>query len=504
MKTKWMPVSMVTLALVSVVSCDPVIDPVVPVADFTFEANFLEVTFTDASTDAITYAWDFGVDGIDTDVSVGSAPTYTYAEDGTYTVSLTVTSSTADTHTITQDVTVAREVIIPVAAFSSAPDGLVVAFTDESTNAATYAWDFGVDGIDTDVSTEASPTFSYPADGTYTVTLTVTSSTGDTNSTTAELTLQGPVIPEAGFTTSINELTVNFTDASTNAETYAWDFGVDGIDTDVSTEASPLYTYAAAGTYTVTLTVTSSTGDTDVATENVTVSAAQGGTATFAAVLQNADFQSFPTDEMNNNDLVDAWTVDPDNNYNDGSESLYNFWRNDDLETWVSEPANNGGAGTTDKASSSGTDATGAGGTSDRSLKFDSSGERAYQPFEAEEDVTYNITAYVKSESTAAGELEGTFYILRDEPTDETDLASLAIATQAVNAVDIDTWHQVTFDFTVDGTFNFSQERADENANDILTSPNQNFVIFYFVPTNTVTSDNEIWLTDVVITTPGF
>lgn len=502
MKTKWLA-PLLIIALVTFVSCDPEIDPVIPVADFTFEANFLEVTFTDASTDAQRYSWDFGVDGDETDVSVGSAPTYTYPEDGTYTVTLTVTSSTEDSHTVTMDVTVAREVIIPVAAFSSTPDGLVVAFTDESTNAASYAWDFGVDDVDTDVSTEASPTFNYPADGTYTVSLTVTSSTGDTNTTTAELTLQGPVIPEASFTSSVSDLMVTFTDASTNAESYAWDFGVDGVDTDVSTEASPSYTYGAAGSYTVTLIVTSSTMDTDTATASVTVSEpATGGDATFAAVLQNADMQTYPTDEMNNNDLVDAWTIDPDNSYNDGTASLFNFWRNDDLEGWVSESGNTGGS--TDKASSSGTNAQSAGGTSGRSLKFDSPGERAYQPFEVEAGVEYTITAYVKSESTAAGQLEGTFYILSDQPADETNLASVATVTEAVNAVDVNTWHQVTFSFTVDDTFNFPQERVDESADDILTSTDQNFVIFYFAPTSTVTGDNEIWLTDVVISTPGF
>ena len=78
-----------------------------------------------------------------------------------------------------------------------------------------------------------------------------------------------------------------------------------------------------------------------------------------------------------------------DNSFNDGTPTPFNFWRNDDLEAWVSTPANNGGTGTTDKGSSSGTDATSAGGTSDRSLKFDSSGERAYQPFEIEIGVTH-------------------------------------------------------------------------------------------------------------------
>jgi PKD repeat protein len=60
-----------------------------PVASFTASANLLTVTFTDASTDATTYAWDFG----DSGTSTSASPTHTYLADGTYNVCLTVTNS---------------------------------------------------------------------------------------------------------------------------------------------------------------------------------------------------------------------------------------------------------------------------------------------------------------------------------------------------------------------------------------------------------------------------
>uniref|UniRef100_UPI0026EA343E glycerate kinase n=1 Tax=Mesonia mobilis TaxID=369791 RepID=UPI0026EA343E len=72
-----------------------------PAASFSFSANFLEVTFTDISAqgngDIITWAWDFG-DGY---TSTEQNPVHTYAEDGTYSVSLTVTdeNSLVDTYT---------------------------------------------------------------------------------------------------------------------------------------------------------------------------------------------------------------------------------------------------------------------------------------------------------------------------------------------------------------------------------------------------------------------
>lgn len=303
----------------------------------------------------------------------------------------------------------------------------------------------------------------------------------------------GEYTAEANVT---NFLEYTFTNTSVNATSFEWDFG----DGNTSTEKSPTHTYASAGSYDVVLTATNESGSVLI-NETISVTDPDGG-ATFAAVLQNADFQTYPTAEMNNNDLVDAWTIDPDNTFNDGSDTPFNFWRNDDLEGWVSDAANTGGS--TDKASSSGTDATSAGGTSDRSLKFDSPGERAYQPFEVEEGVEYTISAFVRSEATPATDVEGTFYILHSEPADETDLASFAITTVPVTATEVDTWQNVSFSFTVNSTFNFPQDRVDENANDILTSTEQNFVIFYFVPTSTVTGDNEVWITDIVLETDGF
>lgn len=472
---------------------------------FNTSSVFLEVSTANTSMNGRTYAWDFGVEGTDDDTSIEFAPSYTYEVGGTYIITLTSTGDEGQEDTITQEITVAREMINPTAAFTTEEEFLMVTFKDESINAVAYAWDFG-DGTGT--SSDANPVYTYSDSGTYTVSLTVTSETDDTDTVTSDVTVEArPVPPSANFTFEATNLDVVFTDASEandgNITAYAWDFG-DGTGT--STLTNPNYNYAAAGTYQVTLTITFDDvlGETmSSIVQSISVTADPGAQATFAAVIQNADMQSYPTAEMNNNDLVDAWTVDPDNTFNDGSDTPFNFWRNDDLEAWVSDPANNGGSGTTDKGSSSGTDATSAGGTSDRSLKFDSSGERAYQPFEVETDVIYNISAFVKSESTPVGGVEGTFYILSDQPADETNLASLALATVPVTVNAVNEWQQVSFNFKAEATFTFPQSRVDENMADILTSIDQKFVIFYFVPTNTVTSDNEVFITDVVITTPS-
>ena len=68
--------------------------------------------------------------------------------------------------------------------------------------------------------------------------------------------------PVANFTTNVTSgaapLTVQFTDNSTNALKWAWDFNNDGVID--STEQNPTYTYTDAGTYTVSLTVTGAGG----------------------------------------------------------------------------------------------------------------------------------------------------------------------------------------------------------------------------------------------------
>ena len=61
-----------------------------PVAGFEFAIEEYEITFTNTSTDATTFAWDFG-DEIGT--STEESPVYTYAEFGNYTVVLTASNT---------------------------------------------------------------------------------------------------------------------------------------------------------------------------------------------------------------------------------------------------------------------------------------------------------------------------------------------------------------------------------------------------------------------------
>jgi PKD repeat protein len=96
---------------------------------------------------------------------------------------------------------------------------------------------------------------------------------GRINAFQAVLSVGTPPPPFSDFTgtpiTGDAPLTVNFTDASTGSvDSWAWDFG----DGGTSTAQNPSYTYTAAGTYTVALTVTGPGGsDTNTKADYINV-----------------------------------------------------------------------------------------------------------------------------------------------------------------------------------------------------------------------------------------
>jgi PKD repeat protein len=76
-------------------------------------------------------------------------------------------------------------------------------------------------------------------------------------------------LPTANFTFDPSEVTVydevTFTNTSTEADSYAWDFG----DGSTSFDANPTHVYKSAGTFTVKLVATNKDGDTEVQKEIV-------------------------------------------------------------------------------------------------------------------------------------------------------------------------------------------------------------------------------------------
>ncbi len=146
----------------------------------------LTVDFSENSTsyDGIaSWLWDFG----DGQTSTEQNPSHQYAQDGVYTVSLSVTESDGDSDTEARAGYIAVSDTGPSAEFSASPlsggEPLTVSFSDGSTSydgIASWLWDFG----DGQTSTEQNPTHQYAQDGVYTVSLTVTEADGDSDTGT--------------------------------------------------------------------------------------------------------------------------------------------------------------------------------------------------------------------------------------------------------------------------------------------------------------------------------
>jgi len=228
-------------------------------------------TATDVPADPLTYAWDFG----DGNTGTGASPTHTYADDGSYSVTVTVTddegasSSSTVTATVNNTAPVINSVTGP-----SGPEGTPLVFaavaTDVPADVLTYSWDFG----DGNTGTGASPTHTYPDDGTFTVNLTVSDDEGASATSTVivSVTNVAPAISSVTAPSGDEGTPIAFgvvaTDVPGDPLTYAWTFG----DTSTGTGANPTHTYADDGTYTVTVTATDDEGasSTQIATVTVT------------------------------------------------------------------------------------------------------------------------------------------------------------------------------------------------------------------------------------------
>lgn len=217
------------------------------VANFANAPSGLTVAFVDLSTSSPTsWDWDFG----DGNTSTLQNPSHTYASNGTYTVCL-IASNACGADTFCTSVSVAG-CVPPVANWTSVTTGLVVNFTDLTSNTpTTWAWDFGDGGT----STLQNPSHTYATADTFTVCLIASNVCGiDTICFDIQT---GCNSPSAGFTRVPTNLSVAFTDVSSGVPTsWFWDFG----DGNTSTLQNPTHVYAASGTYTVCLTATNACG----------------------------------------------------------------------------------------------------------------------------------------------------------------------------------------------------------------------------------------------------
>src|SRR6266516_1784418 len=230
---------------------------------------------SDADGDALTYAWSFG----DASTAAGAKPSHTYANNGTYTVTLTVTdargaaSSPATVTATVANVAPSVNAAANQTATAGSPFTLNMTFSDQGVNDA--PWSYSIDWADaspqttgsiTSQSNPISATHTYLLTGTNTVRVTVTDKDGGAG--TGQLTVtvtatvnhpptavaRGPYAGSEGTALSFDGS--GSSDPDGDALTYDWSFG----DGSTASGVKPSHSYANTAVYNVTLTVTAARG----------------------------------------------------------------------------------------------------------------------------------------------------------------------------------------------------------------------------------------------------
>ncbi len=240
--------------------------------DFTVSANTVcvgeSVSFQDQSTGgANSWLWNFG-NGAS---SNSQNPIISYPTSGTYEVTLTsqnTVNGCMDNFSQTIEV-----LPLPEPSFTGTPtigcDPLVVDYTNTSSGTGTFEWNFGNGNTFTG---QNPPDQTYLNIGSYNVSLTFTDENGCINTVTQNNYIQvDPLIPnfEADVVEGCEDLEVQFTDLSSSPNAtdnpitgWEWDFGNGNT---FSGENPPVQTYSE-GVYSVTLTITTDGGCTEIIT----------------------------------------------------------------------------------------------------------------------------------------------------------------------------------------------------------------------------------------------
>jgi PKD repeat protein len=220
------------------------------------------VKFYNRSKGADNFVFDFG-DGTDQIITRSSPDSimHTFKRAGRFNVTMTASSDSCAFDSTIETINVFPS---PIASFTADKQegcpGLEVQFTNTSTDAVSYHWDFG----DGETSDNQHPVHSFKGDKPdYTVKLTVKNSLDCSNTVTMQnyIHMFQPSIADftalPGLETSIPNYTFKFLDASNRKpDKWHWDFG-DGF---TSEEQNPTHTYQDVGAYTITLTVSNQTG----------------------------------------------------------------------------------------------------------------------------------------------------------------------------------------------------------------------------------------------------
>ncbi len=161
------------------------------------------------------------------------------------------------------------------------------AYVGGAPTAAQYQWSFGDGGA----ATGQTANHTYTVAGTYSVTVMASTGTQTGSTTTTAMVTAGPggnsIVSAGGPYTGVPGQPISFS-ATMSSQTFggiaqfAWSFG----DGTTGTGQTTSHTYATAGTYTVTVTVSGANGPLGSATTTATVNSTTTGSTTSTATEQ--------------------------------------------------------------------------------------------------------------------------------------------------------------------------------------------------------------------------
>ncbi|MCD6513209.1 MAG: PKD domain-containing protein [Thermoplasmata archaeon] len=198
----------------------------IPVADFTWQPehpnDLQDVHFIDESYDdgvIVNYTWNFG----DGSVAYGKNVTHRYADNGNYTVKLTVYDDEGAFGSVEKNIAIAN--VPPHAIFTWQPEhplpNKIIFFNsssyDDDGSIVNYTWHFGDGGI----AYGRNVTHTYLQHGVYNVTLIITDNDGAVNETSVNI-FVADIYVIKGVSDPANNIWNNIKDAINNASDGAW------------------------------------------------------------------------------------------------------------------------------------------------------------------------------------------------------------------------------------------------------------------------------------------
>lgn len=227
--------------------------------------NQQPISFTNTSTISsgsnANYLWEFGDNSNTT--STQTSPSFNYQSSATYNVTLTTTSDMNCVDSISKEITIFHK---PTAYFvEDTTEGcapLCITFnsiSNDNTGITNYNWK-----LENNLGEGSSKYvgYCYETAGTYDVTLIVGNAEGCYDTVTKQSLVTALPFPIADFsltpqTTTVKEPTISFTNLSTDAVSWVWNFADGNLD---SINYNPTHNYQDTGVYNIGLTVYNNIG----------------------------------------------------------------------------------------------------------------------------------------------------------------------------------------------------------------------------------------------------